>query len=114
MNFTWIYLTMCAPSLFMDYTWRVKEDLHGSDHLTAILESHYHLPDDAPPKWQFNKADWNLFKDLCLETVPQDNLKDGLELATFIDNLCKIANEIIPKYIPNPKKPQKPWFSDEC
>ena len=92
----------------MDFTWRVEEDLHCSDPFSTILESHYHLPNDAPPKWQFNKADWNLFKDLCLETFLQDNLVDGLKLETFIDKLCKIANKIIPKSIPNPKKPQKP------
>ena len=30
---------------------------------------------------------------------------------TFIDKLCEIGNETIPKSNPNPKKP---WFSDEC
>ena len=103
---------MCSPSLFMDFTWRVEEDLHGSDHFPIILISHYHPPDDRPPKWQFHKADWNLFKDLCLEAFPQDDLDGSLQLETFIDKLCEIANEI--KSNPNPKKPQKPWFSDEC
>ena len=31
-SFTFIYLTMCSPSLFMDFAWKVEEDLHGSDH----------------------------------------------------------------------------------
>ena len=30
-SLTSIDLTMCSPSLFMDFTWRVEEDLHGSD-----------------------------------------------------------------------------------
>ena len=34
-----------------------------------------------------------------------------LHLETFIDKLCEIANQTIPKLNPNPKKP---WFSDEC
>ena len=59
-------LTMCSPSPLMDFTWKVEEDLHGSDHFPIILESHYHPPDDRPPKWQFHKADWNLFK-TCFE-----------------------------------------------
>ena len=58
-------------------------------------------------------SDWNLFKDLCFEAFPQDDLDGGLQLETLIDKLCEIANETIPKSDPNPKKPQKPWFS-EC
>ena len=37
-----------------------------------------------------------------------------MEMETFIDKLCEIANKTIPKSNPNPKKPQKPWFSDDC
>ena len=97
-SFTSIDLTMCSPSLFMDFTWRVEEDLHGSDHFPIILKSHYHPPDDRPPK----------------EAFPREDLDGGLQLETFIDQLCEIANETIPKSNPNPTKPQKPWFSDEC
>ena len=49
-----------------------------------------------------------------MEAFPQDDFDGGLQLETFIDKLCEIANETIPKSNPNPKKPQKPWFSDEC
>ena len=60
-SFTSIYLTMCSPSHFMDYTWRVEDDPHGSVHFLIILESHYHPPDERHPKLQFHKADWNRF-----------------------------------------------------
>ena len=86
-SFTSIDLTMCSPSLFMDLTWREEEDLYGSDHFPIILESHYHPLDNRPTKWQFHKADWNLFKDLCLEAFLQDNLDGCLHLETFIDKL---------------------------
>ena len=113
-SFTSIDITMCSPSLFIDFTWRVEDDLHGSEHFPIILESHYHPQGDRSPKWQFHKADWNHFKYLCSEAFLQDSLDGGLKLETFIDKLCEIANEIIPKSNPNPKKPQKPCFSDEC
>ena len=99
---------MCSPLLFKDFTWRVEEDLYGSAQFPIILESHYHPQDDRPQKWQFHKADWNLFKDLCLETFLQDDLDGGLHQETFIDKLCEIANQTIPKLNPNPKKPEKP------
>ena len=69
-SFTSMDLTMCSPSLFMDFTWKVEEGLCGGDHFLIILESHYHPPDDIPPKWQFHKADWTLFKDLCSGAFP--------------------------------------------
>ena len=50
-----------------------------------------------------------------MEAFPQDDLDGSLQLETFVDKLCEIANEtLIPKSNPNPKKPQEPWFSDEC
>ena len=103
-------LTTCSPSLFVDFTWRVEEDLHGSDHFPIILENHYHPLDDWPPKWLFHRADWNLHRDLCMEVYLQDYLDGGLQLQTFTDRLSEIAKETIPKCNPNPKKP---WFSDE-
>ena len=112
--FTSLDLTMCSPFLFMDFTWKVEKDLHGSEHFPIILESHYQSPDDRPLKWQFHKADWNLFRDLRSGALLQDDLEDGLQLQTFIDKLCEIANRIIPKSHPNSKESQRPWISDEC
>ena len=66
-------------------------------HFPLILESHYHPPDDRPPKWLFYKADWNLFNYLCLEAFLQDDVDGGLQLDTCIDELCEITNETIPK-----------------
>ena len=94
----------------MDFTWRVEEDLHGSDHFPFILESHYHPPHNRPAKWQFHKADSHLFKDIS-EAFLQDNLDGGFQQKTFFNKCCEIDNEAIPKSNPNPKKP---WFFDEC
>ena len=77
-SITSIDLTMCSPTLFMDFSWRVEDDLHGSDHFPIILESHYHPQDDRPPKWQFHKADWNHFKYLCSEAFLHDGHDGGL------------------------------------
>ena len=62
-----IFIKSNLPQSFIDVTSplqaivvKVEEDLHGSDHFPIILESHYHPPDDRPPKLQFHRADWNL------------------------------------------------------
>ena len=58
---------------------------------------------------------WFVMSDLCRcsEAFLQGNLEDSLKLETFIDKLCEFANRTITKSNPNPKKPQKPWVSDE-
>ena len=97
-------LTMCSPSLFMDFTWRVEEDLHGSDHFPIVLEIHFNPQDDQPLNWQFHRADWNLFKDLCTEAFLHNNSEgQGIKLETLNDKRYENANVTIPKSTPNPK-----------
>ncbi len=114
-SFTSIDLSMCSPSLFMDYTWMVEEDQYGSDHYPIVLSNHFHPPDERVPKWQFHKANWTEFQ-LCCEQrlLPEDFKHSDTPLDTFMEIVCDIANDCIPKSSPNPKRPQKPWYSDEC
>ena len=109
-----LYLTMCSPSLFMDFTWKVEEDLHGSNHFPITLESHYHPPDDRPPKWQFHKAVIGTFLRPVLRGLSSRRSWRSPTGNNFIDKLCEIGNKTIPKSNPKPKNPHKPWFSDEC
>ena len=38
-TFSSIDLSLCYPSIFLDYHWSVCEDQHGSDHFPIIIES---------------------------------------------------------------------------
>ena len=38
-TFSSIDLSLCHPSIFLDYDWSVCEDQHGSDHFPIIIES---------------------------------------------------------------------------
>ena len=38
-TFSSIDLSLCHPSVFLDYDWSVCEDQHGSDHFPIIIES---------------------------------------------------------------------------
>ena len=42
-TFTSIDLTLCRPSLFLDFSWKVGPDPCGSDHFPILLEN------DGPP-----------------------------------------------------------------
>ncbi len=63
-SLTSIDLSICSPTLFLDYTWNVEEDQYGSDHYPLVLNGHFPAPDKRSPKWQFHKADWTKFQSL--------------------------------------------------
>ena len=61
---TSIDLTLCSPSLFLDFSWKVGPDPCGSDHFPILLEN------DGPPfervqRWKLAKANWDKFQHLC-------------------------------------------------
>ena len=38
-TFSALDLSICHPSLYLDYEWSVCEDQHGSDHFPIVIES---------------------------------------------------------------------------
>ena len=64
-TFTSIDLTLCSPSLFLDFSWKVGHDTCGSDHFSILLEN------GGPPclervqRWRLAKANWDQFQHLC-------------------------------------------------
>ena len=58
-------LSLCHPSLYLDFDWSVCEDQHGSDHFPIVIESIQTYEEEHNPKWKLNKANWDLFHSLC-------------------------------------------------
>ena len=56
-TYTAIDLTICDPSLFVDFTWDVLEDSHGSDHFPIVLCNVVPSVLSTTPKWKFRRAD---------------------------------------------------------
>ena len=56
-NYSALDLSICSPSLFLDFEWKVLDDLHGSDHFPIILSDTVNQPDDHTSYFKFNKAD---------------------------------------------------------
>ena len=68
-TYTAIDLTICDPSLYLDFTWEVTEDLSGSDHFPIFLKSIDQSVPEGSPRWKFRKADWSKFSELCSEVI---------------------------------------------
>ena len=107
-------LSLCHPSLYLDFDWSVCEDQHGSDHFPIVIESIKTFEEDHNPKWKLNKANWDLFHTLCDESLTTTSLSDSTDrIADFTSSLIDISERCIPKTSTNPKK-SNPWYNDDC
>ena len=113
-TFSSLDLSLCHPSLYLDYEWSVCEDQHGSDHFPILIESVQTHGEDHNPKWKLHKADWDLFNNLCNESLTDTSLSDSSDPITdFTSSLIAISEKCIPKTSTNPKK-SNPWYNDDC
>ena len=107
-----IHLTLCDPVSYMDYRWKVHNDLCGCDHFLILLEILQPFHDERLPHWKLNKANLEVFETLCQQKLFQDhNTTDQTKY--FTDTLISIANECITK-ISTSNKHKTPWFNEDC
>ena len=102
-TFSSLDLSLCHPSLLLDFDWSVSEDQHGSDHFPIVIESMIASAEDHNPKWKLNKANWEQFHSLCnnfldIEKLDIENFDNSTDLvADFTSSLTDISNRCIPK-----------------
>ena len=107
-------LSLCHPSLFLDFDWSVYADQCGRDHFPVIIESVNNSMNDHNTKGKLNKANWELYYSLCEESLKIDKFDNSLDLLDdFTTSLLDIDNKSIPKTSTNSKK-SRPWHNDEC
>ena len=91
-------LSICGPSLVLDYEWNIHEDLCGSDHFPVILTSNAVEEEAAPNRWNFKKADWPSFQAQCSSELTEEAVMSAKDPAgQFTDLLIQAANKAIPK-----------------
>ena len=91
-------LSICGPSLVVDYEWNIHEDLCGSDRFPVILTSNAFGEDAAPNRWNFQKADWLSFQAQCFSAVMEEAVMSAKDPAgQFTDILIEAAGKVIPK-----------------
>ena len=111
--FTSFDISLCHPSLFLDYNWSVCEDQHNSDHFPIIIEQKTFSTDDYNPKWKLNRSNWDIFNSLCTcKLVPENFKKSSDSIADFTSSPIEICKERIPQSSTNPSK-SNPWYNDD-
>ena len=113
-TYTSLDLSICYPTLLLDYEWKVHDDLCGSDHFPIFLNNIAPGVEEPSEKWKLNKADWPSFKALCESEINETILKAKDPIDNFTTILYKIAEKTIPKTSTKTKKKKKPWFNDDC
>jgi uncharacterized protein YciW len=110
-----IDLAICDPTLFLELSWNVYDDLCGSDHLPVILSTSESNPQSGTPRWNLQKADWDTFRLLCQDRLHYEKFDKSVNpLENFSRILLEIASETIPKKSKQPHKKATPWFNDSC
>ena len=113
-TYTSLDLSICYPTLLLDYEWKVHDDLCGSDHFPIFLNNIASGIEEPSEKWKLNKADWPSFKALCELEINETILKAKDPIDQFTTILYEIAEKKIPKTSTKTKKKKKPWFNDDC
>ena len=108
-------LSICGPSLVLDYEWNIHEDLCGSDHFPVILTSNAVEEEATPNRWNFKKADWLSFQAQCSSELTEEEVMSAEDPAgQFTDLLIQAADKAIPKTRFSKKLPKVLWFNDRC
>ena len=71
-SYSAIDLSLCNPLSYMQYGWKVQNDLCGSDHFPIILESLQPLHENRLPHWKINKAYLQVFETMCKQKLLKD------------------------------------------
>ena len=111
-----IDLSITSPELINEFTWTVSDENYGTDHFPISLKRLTNAPPEDPiSSYNFDKADWTLFRRL---TIVPDNLFQDLDNSNemvdlFNSTIINAANQAIPKKSSSTKYPV-PWWSADC
>ena len=108
-----IDLSVASPTIALDFQWSVHDDLCGSDHFPIFLTSHAE-DNTTHPRYNFKKANWNLFGDLCSRSIDLKILESDCPVELFTEKITAAAREAIPPHRGGKNLPRVPWFNEEC
>ena len=111
---TCIDLSLCSSNIALDFTWKLENCLHGSDHYPIIMDTNINFPCDRPEKWHFDKANWQLFKNLIDFDISEDFRNVDDMIAFFIAVIIRAAHASIFRSGGRNNKKTVPWWTPKC
>lgn len=102
--------SLCDPSIFLDFSWKVLPDTYGSDHYPICLQNSEQT-DEKSQWWNLNKANWEEYQKLSSEKLKEGSGRTSI--TQFTESRISIAKKCIPESKIK-KNRNRPWFNDEC
>lgn len=118
-KYSTVDLSIITPNLINQSNWQVFEDSWGSDHFPILIQLHnttVHIQEPyTAKKWNFNKANWDMFKTLCGSLIKEDTITEDIDNSneTFINKLIQAAEQTIPYYPTKQYKTKSPWWNED-
>ena len=95
-NGSYSAIDVADPYLLLDFSWKVHDDLWGSHHFPIILESLNSTMGEKPTRYQFDKADWPLYEQICREKLQTEMIRNATDpIVKFNETVISIADETI-------------------
>jgi hypothetical protein len=110
-----IDLAIASRHLASISRWMVFEDYCGSDHRPCIttINEEATYEDDFQPRWNYKRADWNAFKQLCREELnPTTDNDNEIQYDDFVKSLQEVAKKSIPMTTPPKRRRCLPYWTD--
>ena len=117
---TCIDVTLTNPQMALNSTWSVLEDNLGSDHFPIIINTkkqHTEEPDTST-KYNFKKANWNLFQESCEKDL--NSIQQYDDPSVNYNTLLHIIHQNIDKSVPKIKNNKNhprisvPYWTQNC
>ena len=74
-TYTSLDLSVCFPTLPLDYDWKIHDDLCGSDHFPIFWNNIGPEIDEPVSRWKLNKANRTQFQTLCAARLLEDTVR---------------------------------------
>ena len=71
-NYYAIDLSLCHPSIYLDFDWLVCDDLHESNHFPILINEIEPSDDEQNCRWNLKKANWEPFSISCQERLTSE------------------------------------------
>ena len=110
--FSSVDISLCTADIVEKFEWGVCEDSYSSDHFPIILKYLENPLIPSPPRYNFQKADWDKYILHTRNIPPFPHHQDfNVMCDDFTDFIINSANKSIPKSNPHALKSSVPWWS---
>ena len=113
-----IDLTICDPNLFLNYNWKIHDDICESDHFPILFENSTGKRSKITPNWNLEKVNWDGIKTWSLAELNPESNKNSEESVLYFKSTAKYSwKTYTKKHIPKSSTTSKhnmPWFHEEC